>query len=132
MKMENKMEQYIGKLRAFIYKTDDDNSYKVCKITTFDDCLISDVTENPMTSRESLAIEIENIGLEGVENQITKVLSEYKSDTYIEILADAYFIPEFDEYKMILKNIKHRALNDYQAGLFALPKYIDFSEFSNI
>ena len=61
------VDTYVGKIRAFVHKTDDDNSYETFKITTFDDQLISDVEE--ITDREWLKIEIDQIGLDGVDDQ---------------------------------------------------------------
>ena len=123
-------DTYVGKIRAFAHKTDDDNSYETFKITTFDDQLISDVEEN--TDREWLKIEIDQIGLDGVNEQIKDILAKYETDTFVEILADAWFTPEFDEYALLLKNINHRGMNEYQIERFVLPKYIDFAEDSDV
>ena len=124
------VDTYVGKIRAFVHKTDDDNSYETFKITAFDDQLISDVEEN--TDREWLKIEIDQIGLDGVDEQIKDILAKYETDTFVEILADAWFTPEFDEYALLLENIKHRGMNEYQIGVFVLPEYVDFAEDSAV
>jgi len=127
-----KVDTYVGKIRAFVHKTDDDNSYETFKITTFDDQLISDIDEDPRTDREWLKMEIEQIGLDGVDDQIKDILAKYETDTFVEILADAWFTPEFDEYALLLENIKHRGMNEYQIGVFVLPEYVDFAEDSAV
>ena len=123
-----RVDTYVGKLRVFVHKTDDDNSYETFKITTFDDQLISDVEEN--TDMEWLKMEIEQIGLDGVDDQIKDILKQYETDAFIEILADAWFTPEYDEYALLLENIKHRGLNEYQIDRF-IPKY-EFAEYAGL
>ena len=109
---------YRGKIRCFIHKTDDEE-YEEFGITSFDDCLISDVPDWQHNKR-SLLMEIDNIGLDGFEDSIKDVLKEYPVDSYVEIVADAFIKYTFDSYyneadaEMWLEDVKHRILNKHQ------------------
>jgi len=113
---------YRGKIRCFIHKTDNDE-YEEFETVVFDDCLISDVPDWHY-DKESLSMEIDNIGLYGFEDSIKDILKEYPVDSYIEIVADAFIKYTFDSYynepdaEMWFENIKHRELNEYQVLRF--------------
>lgn len=117
---------YRGKIRCFIHKTDEDE-YEELGITVFDDCLISDVPDW-QHDKESLVMEIDNIGLDGFEDSIKDILKEYPVDSYIEIVADAFIKYIFDSYyneadaEMWFEDVKHQKLNKYQISRFITEK----------
>lgn len=120
------MKDYRGKIRCFIHKTDD-NKYEDFGMIVFDDCLISDVPSSQY-DKESLLMEIDNIGLDGFEDSIKDILKEYSMDSYIEIVADAFIKYTFDSYyneadaEMWFESVKHRKLNKYQVSRFVEEK----------
>jgi hypothetical protein len=153
-----------AKIRLFVIKEDEGmpDGFEVLRHALFVDGLIAGVNppeqsegpfkfsvkeletqdETRLTDDEWIQMEIDNVGFDGIEEDINKVLESYQIDDVVEIYADycieghwshSYDGPDYEEWSH-LENIQHvkltdakikRFIGDFKRGEDGLIEFLD-------
>lgn len=122
------MSVYMGKVRLFVHKIDDDEYEVGGQCAMFDDDLISDVDDNQQSN--ILETELLNGGWDIFEDDLRDVIENYQIGDVVEIVADTrlcywgywgYWDNDNKEVDLeaSLVNVKHRRLTQEQVIRFA-------------